>query len=116
MDLPEGEMFFHPNMAQVRVKRLRYGGNDNMLDAMQVEKGMRILDCTLGFAADAIVSSYGVGEKGKVVGLEINPLISLVVKEGLKTYLPTNYDLKSAMDNIEVIESGLFIVFKSTTR
>lgn len=103
LDLPEGEMFFHPNMAQVRIKRLRYGGNDNMLEAMQVKKGMKILDCTLGFAADAIVSSYGVGESGKVVGLEVNPLISLVVKEGLKTYLPTNYDLKSAMTNIEVI-------------
>ena len=25
LDLPEGEMFFHPNMAQVRIKRLRYG-------------------------------------------------------------------------------------------
>lgn len=113
LDLPEGEMFFHPNMAQVRVKRLRYGGNDNMLDAMQVEKGMRILDCTLGFAADAIVSSYGVGEKGKVVGLEINPLISLVVKEGLKTYLPTNYDLKSAMDNIEVINQDYLSYLKA---
>lgn len=103
LDLPEGEMFFHPNMAQVRIKRLRYGGNDNMLDAMQVQKGMKILDCTLGFAADAIVSSYGVGETGSVTGLEINPLIALVVKDGLKHYLPSNYDVKSAMERINVI-------------
>lgn len=113
LDLPEGEMFFHPNMAQVRIKRLRYGGNDNMLDAMQVEKGMKILDCTLGFAADAIVSSYGVGESGKVIGLEVNPLISLVVKEGLKTYLPTNYDLKAAMNNIEVINQDYLSFLKA---
>lgn len=112
LDLLEGEMFFHPNMAQVRIKRLRYGGNDNMLDAMRIEKGMRVLDCTLGFASDAIVSSYGVGESGKVIGLEVNPLISLVVKEGLKTYLPTNYDLKSAMTNIEVINQDYLSYLK----
>ena len=32
LDLPTGEMFFHPNMAQVRMKRLRCGDIDNMLD------------------------------------------------------------------------------------
>lgn len=106
LDLPEGEMFFHPNMAQVRIKRLRCGGTDNMLEAMggrDFLKGKKILDCTLGFASDAIVSSYGVGIEGTVIGLEVNPLISLIVKDGLQTYLPTNYDLKSAMDNIQVI-------------
>ena len=99
-------MFFHPNMAQVRMKRLRCGDIDNMLEAMggrEFLQNKTILDCTLGFASDAIISSYGVGPKGKVIGLEVNPLIALIVKDGLKTYLPTNYDLKSAMDNITVI-------------
>lgn len=115
LDLPEGEMFFHPNMAQVRIKRLRCGGTDNMLEAMGGREfliGKKILDCTLGFAADAIVSSYGVGITGKVIGLEVNPLISLIVKDGLKTYLPTNYDLKSAMDNIEVINQDYLSFLK----
>lgn len=112
LDLPEGEMFFHPNMAQIRIKRLRYGGKDNMLEAMQIQKGMKILDCTLGFAADAIVSGYGVGEGGTVVGLEINPLIALIVREGLKTYLPTNYDLKYAMDNIQVVNQDYLTYLK----
>lgn len=115
LDLPEGEMFFHPNMAQVRIKRLRCGGTDNMLEAMggrEFLKGKKILDCTLGFAADAIVSAYGVGITGKIIGLEVNPLISLIVKDGLKTYLPTNYDLKSAMDNIEVINQDYLSFLK----
>ena len=112
LDLPKGEMFFHPNMAQIRIKRLRYGDKDNMLEAMQIQKGMKILDCTLGFAADAIVSGYGVGEGGTVIGLEINPLIALVVSEGLKTYLPTNYDLKYAMDNIQVINQDYLTYLK----
>ena len=66
----------------------------------------------LGFASDAIISSYGVGPKGKVIGLEVNPLIALIVKDGLKTYLPTNYDLKSAMDNITVINQDYLSFLK----
>lgn len=62
--------------------------------------------------ADAIVSSYGVGITGKVIGLEVNPLISLIVKDGLKTYLPTNYDLKSAMNNIEVLNQDYLSFLK----
>lgn len=103
LDLAHGEMFFHPNMAQVRIKRLRCGGTDNMLDAMNLERGMSVLDCTLGFGADAIVAAYGVGESGRVVGLEHSPLIALVTADGLKHYLPSNYDVKSAMDKIEVV-------------
>lgn len=115
LDLPTGEMFFHPNMAQVRMKRLRCGDIDNMLEAMGGRKFLQnktVLDCTLGFASDAIISSYGVGPKGKVIGLEVNPLIALIVKDGLKTYLPTNYDLKSAMDNITVINQDYLSFLK----
>ena len=57
-------MFFHPNMAQVRMKRLRCGDIDNMLEAMggrEFLQNKTVLDCTLGFASDAIISSYGVG-------------------------------------------------------
>ena len=56
-------------MAQVRMKRLRCGDIDNMLEAMGgrefFTKIKTILDCTLGFASDAIISSYGVGLKAK---------------------------------------------------
>ena len=100
---------------QVRMKRLRCGDIDNMLEAMggrEFLQNKTVLDCTLGFASDAIISSYGVGPKGKVIGLEVNPLIALIVKDGLKTYLPTNYDLKSAMDNITVINQDYLSFLK----
>ena len=42
LDLPTGEMFFHPNMAQVRMKRLRCGDIDNMLEAMGDENFYKI--------------------------------------------------------------------------
>ena len=51
-----GEMFFHPNMSQLRVKNLRKGERDHMSEAMGLQEGMSVLDCTLGFGADAIVA------------------------------------------------------------
>lgn len=42
LDLPTGEMFFHPNMAQVRMKRLRCGDIDNMLEAWEDENFYKI--------------------------------------------------------------------------
>ena len=98
-----GEMFFHPNMSQLRVKNLRKGEKDHMSEAMGLQEGMKVLDCTLGFGADAIVASFGVGETGQVVGVESSPLIAAVTGHGLQHFLPGNYPLYAAMRRIEVI-------------
>ena len=98
-----GEMFFHPNMSQLRVKNLRKGEKDHMSDAMGIKAGMSVLDCTLGFGADAIVASFGVGEAGKVTGVESSPLIAAVTGHGLGHFVPGNYPLYSAMRRIEVV-------------
>ena len=98
-----GEMFFHPNMSQLRVKNLRKGEKDHMSEAMGLQEGMKVLDCTLGFGADAIVASFGVGETGQVVGVESSPLIAAVTGHGLQHFLPGNYPLYAAMRRIEVV-------------
>jgi len=102
LDTAEGEFFFHPNMAHLRIKNLRLGKKDNMVTAMGLDEGMSVLDCTLGFGADAIVSSYAVGETGKVTGIEYSPLIAEVVSYGLSHALGENYDIHRAMRGIEV--------------
>lgn len=84
---PQGELFFHPNMAHLRVKNLRLKQQqDHMVEALGLKAGMSVLDCTLGFASDSIVASYVVGETGKVVGVESQPLIEAVVSYGLQHY------------------------------
>lgn len=98
-----GEMFFHPNMSQLRVKNLRKGENDHMSEAMGIKAGMSVLDCTLGFGSDAIVASFGVGEAGKVTGVESSPLIAAVTGHGLGHFVPGNYPLYAAMRRIEVV-------------
>ena len=98
----EGELFFHPNMSQLRVKNLRLGQPDHMVEAMALKSGMEVLDCTLGFGADAIVASFVVGDTGKVVGLESSPLIATVTGYGLQHFVAGNYELHAAMRRIEV--------------
>ena len=97
-----GELFFHSSMAHLRIKNLRMGKKDNMLEAMGLEAGMRVLDCTLGFGADALVASYAAGAEGKVTGLESSPLIAAVVGYGMQHLMAENYDIHEAMRRITV--------------
>lgn len=102
LDTLQGELFFHPNMAHLRLKNLRMGERDHMVDAMDLRPGMTVLDCTLGFGADAIVASYATGSGGSVTGLEINPFVAEAIGYGLGHSLGDNYDMHEAMRRIRV--------------
>ena len=98
---PEAELFFHPNMAHLRMKNLRFGDGDRMAEAMGLEPGMDVLDCTLGFGADAIVASAVVGDSGSVTGLESQPLIEAVVGYGLANYENDTEQIIAAMRRVK---------------
>lgn len=102
LETPGGELFFHPNMAHLRVKNLRLGKIDHMVEAMGLKAGMSVLDCTLGFGADAIVSSFAVGMSGQVTGLEVSPWIAAVIGHGLRHFVAENYPIQEAMRHIQV--------------
>lgn len=105
LDTPEGELFFHPNMAHLRLKNLRMGEGDHMVAAMDLRKGMSVLDCTLGLGADAIVASYAVGAEGAVTAVEASPLVAAAIGYGLGHSLGDNYDMHEAMRRIRVVQS-----------
>ena len=88
IDQAEGEFFFHPSMARLRMLNLQRGLPDHMTDAMGLRPGMQVLDCTMGFGADALVAAFVTGGSGQVTGLEINPLVAFVVRQGLAEFLP----------------------------
>ena len=96
----EGELFFHPNTAHLRIKTLRGGEGDRLIDALKISVGSKVLDCTLGLGSDAIVESF---VAGKVVALEINPLIAEVVRHGLKKFSEDSPHILEAMRRVEVI-------------
>jgi hypothetical protein len=93
--------FYHPGMALTRIKQIAKGLGDPMVKAMELQEGDRVLDCTLGRAADAIVASHVVGPSGKVVGLESSPLLAELTIHGLRTYSPPNRAVEAAMRAIE---------------
>jgi 16S rRNA (guanine1516-N2)-methyltransferase len=95
---------FHPNLSTLRVKQLIKGGSDSLVSCSGMRPGDEVLDCTLGMGADAIVSSFVVGEMGKVVALESQPVVAAIVRQGLQTYQTDCEPLCQAMRAIEVIE------------
>lgn len=97
--------FFHPDTAAFRLKRIARGETEPFLEACRLQKGDSFLDCTLGLASDAILASFTVGETGKAVGLEVDPMIAYLVGRGLKEYETSDTALKTAMSRITVIQS-----------
>lgn len=98
----EGEFFFHPNTAHLRLKNLREGRPDRLIDALKISAGSKVLDCTLGLGSDAIVESFVVGAEGKIVALEKNPLIFEVVSHGLKNFSEDSPHILEAMRRVEI--------------
>ena len=92
----EGILKYHPSMGVPRIRNLKRGGSDHLAQACGFRTGMRVLDCTLGLAADAVVASFLVGPEGKVVGLEASPVLYWAVSQGLKTYPSTTRTLPPA--------------------
>ncbi|SFS60372.1 class I SAM-dependent methyltransferase [Marininema halotolerans] len=97
--------FFHPNMAAVRVKALARGGKDALIEASGIQKGDRVLDCTLGLGSDAIVAAHVVGKHGEVTGLESQSVIASLVSYGLTNYPLESPRLLEAMHRVEVCQA-----------
>lgn len=81
-----GQIYFHPNLSQIRSKRIENGESDNMIDISGLEKDMSFLDCTMGLGTDSLIASQVVGDSGQVVALESSPIIHMVIKEGMNFY------------------------------
>ncbi|WP_419393763.1 class I SAM-dependent methyltransferase [Cytobacillus praedii] len=105
--------FFHPNSAMFRVKRLMKGEKDPFVDVANLQAGKRLLDCTLGLASDSIVASFIVGKEGKVTGIEGNPYLGYIVKNGLQSWVSGNPDMDQAMKSIQVINDLSLSFLKS---
>jgi len=98
-----GSVFrFHPNMAKLRVSQLIKGGRDRLVEVMELSPGDRVLDCTCGLAADAIVASFVVTQSGLVHALEVSPVLYEIVSQGLSTYADPFKELVDAMRRVQV--------------
>ncbi len=96
-------LFFHPSLATIRIKRLLNGERDLLVAYTQASANDHVIDCTAGLCSDAIVLSYQVGAKGKVTALESEPILALMIREGLQSYRSDTYEINDAMRRIHVI-------------
>jgi len=104
---PEGAaepFFFHPSTSQIRIKRMLRGEPDALIETAGAEAGDTILDCTAGLGSDSILFSYAVGEQGRVIAVESEPLVALLIEEGLRSYESGVPELDAAMRRIEVVQ------------
>ncbi len=99
------EYFFHPNLARLRIHNIKTGRGDPMVTAMQLGAGDRVLDCTLGRGTDAIIASWAVGESGRVVGVEVVPLLAQLTIHGLRTYPEPSAEVRAAMRRVCALQA-----------
>lgn len=94
--------FFHPSTSQIRIKRLMRGETDVLIETAAVRVGDTVLDCTAGLGSDAILFSYAAGPAGQVTALESEPVVALLLEEGLRTYISGLPELDETMRRILV--------------
>jgi hypothetical protein len=81
--LPDRVVRSHPGMGLVRVRRLVKGNEkDPVVEAAQLRPGDSVLDPTFGFGQDATVMAHVIGSTGRLVGIEINPLLAALSMAG----------------------------------
>jgi len=95
-------LVYHPSMAFVRVKRLRQGERDPLIEWSGCAEGDRIIDCTAGLASDSLVFSYAAGPSGSVTALESEPVLYALVREGLASYESGLPDVDEALRRIRL--------------
>ncbi|MFS0672548.1 class I SAM-dependent methyltransferase [Ornithinibacillus sp. 179-J 7C1 HS] len=96
-------LFFHPNLAMIRAKRILKGEVEPLITTAKLTSGKSFLDCTLGLASDSIIASLAVGPDGRVVGIEGNEILYLLAKQGLGSLATGILEFDQAMRNIEVV-------------
>ena len=111
----DNEIFFHPSLAHLRIKNSLKGEGDRLIEAMNLQHGMKVLDCTLGLGADAIVESFAVGAEGSITALEVNPYLAAVVEHGLQNFIDDNDNVTRAMRRVKVVNTDYMEFFKGAT-
>jgi hypothetical protein len=98
----EGIVYFHHlGLAGMRLRNLEEGRGDPMVTAMGLGPGDHVLDCTLGRGVDAAVAAVVVGPEGRVVGLEVVPVLAALAEYGLPR-IETPRRIAEAARRIEV--------------
>ncbi|WP_128895360.1 class I SAM-dependent methyltransferase [Longirhabdus pacifica] len=106
-------LFFHPNMAQLRISRMIKGETDPLVRAGDIREGDHVLDCTMGLASDTLVLSYAVGKEGKVTALESSAVIYEIMVQGMEHYAFDLEVLHEVKQNIHMVHMDYLEMLQS---
>ncbi len=110
----EGMLLYHPGLGKVRWQRvMQRHEKDNFLTAAAIRPGQRVLDCTVGLAADALLASCAVGEGGTVIGLEASLPLWFLTSRGISGYRGMIPELARDLRRIEVIHAEASVYLAS---
>jgi len=93
---------FHPNLARLRLANLKRGAPDKLIEALELKAGESVLDCTMGYGAEAILCAHVAGEEGRVVACEAIAEVALANALGLQLFKVQSPALQAAMKRVEV--------------
>lgn len=102
----EKPFVYHPSMALPKLKAMLNGTEESLIKYSGCMPGDVVLDCTAGLCSDSLIFSLAVGEAGKVIALESELLLYLVVREGLAHYRVEPQVIEQAMRRIEVKQAN----------
>jgi len=100
-----GEFFFHPSTAILRMRNIKAGQRDYLIETLQPEGDEVVLDTTFGLGSEAILMAAFLPE-GKVVGLEASLHIYTIVKYGLERFQTDIEWLREAIKKIELLHAN----------
>lgn len=99
----DGQSFnYHPGMSVPRIKHIKDGDSDMLIDVLGIASGDTVLDCTMGMASDAVTISFALGPEGSIIALESSPVIYAVTGYGLKhwNWQQESKAMRQAMERI----------------
>lgn len=97
----KGTLKYHPNFAQVRIKRLLKGETDPFIEATGLKEDSSIIDCTMGMLSDSLVASYVVGITGSVTAVETIRDVHVTISSGAYRYRHTIEEINRAAERIK---------------
>lgn len=95
-------LVYHPSMAYVKLKAMLNGRSEHLIQLSDCREGDVVLDCTAGLCSDSLLFSMAVGASGKVIALESQQLLYMVVREGLLHYKADVPQIQQAMRRIQL--------------
>lgn len=100
-----GDVRFSAGIAYRRIEMLHRVARDPLITVAGIERGMAVLDMTLGLGRDALVAASIVGRTGSVVGLEASAALAAFDAAGIPGCpLPTSTRC-GGMARIDVIHA-----------